>query len=229
MSNVAEIAQAEIERLKADGIECTLEEIVWLNDLGRKVESPAGRVDYALAGFPIRCGNLVLWPFSIASGNWFDAVCKMFKTEAMQLYCLGFAFANARNPDVQWETLNDYHGVRDTVNSWALHTGCTAAELKAAISRVLPQMDYPHPIKAKARNDEPKPTSFIADLVAGTGLSAEYWQNKPWSFAEQCMYAVMAQGDHGIDNKGYKDALYKDACYDFFAASDAIRKAHAHG
>jgi hypothetical protein len=230
MGYASQIAESEITAIRAEGIEPTVDEIVWLNDLGRTVENPSGRTDYALAGYPVRCGDVTLWPFSIASGTWFDDVaCALFKTDAMQFWCLAYALANARNPDVEWEALNEYDTVRSVVNGWALRCRCTAAELRGAVNRIIPQLSAPHPIKAARVSDEPRPSGLVADLVAGTGLPAEYWRGKPWSFAEECMCAVLAQSQNGIDRKGYKDALYKDACFKFYCAADAVRKAHANG
>jgi len=222
------ITQSELADLRSDGIEPTDEEILWLVDLGRQVENPAGRVNYALAGVPIRCGNLVLWPASIASSEWFDEVaCNLFHTRLMQTYCLAFALVNARNPEIAWDELTSYAECKRVINRFALRCRCTVPELNAAICRIIPAMEAVHPVMRRKQKRGPRGPGLVASLVATTGLQADYWERRPISFAEDCMLAVQMQKTDGGIAEGYEDMRYRDACNEFFMAADAIRKAHA--
>ncbi len=231
MSNVAQIAKREIEDLQAEGIQPTFKEMVWLNDLGKKVEEPRARVDYALAGVPVKCGNVTLWPCSIASGTWFDdTACVLFKTELMQNYCLAYAMANARNPDIDWEALASYHDARKAVNSWVLRCRCTSHELKAAVDRIAPQLFAPHPVEAIKQDPNAMPIDVVTDLVAGTGLPVEYWESKTRGLAERCWCAVMKQQAEGrIDSEAYDKMVYQEAMHQFMLAAAAIRKDRSNG
>ena len=204
MSLIPAITRAELADLRGEGIAPTDEETAWLIDLGRAVERPAGHTDYALAGAPVRCGNVVLWPASIASAEWFDDVaCRLFKTPLMQTYCLAFALANARSQEIQWDTLTTYKIARDAVNGFALRLRCTLPELRAALARLLPQLENPHPVKRKPKTD-PQGPGIVASLVAATGLPAEYWQRQPMSFAAECLHAVLQQHAEG-ECQGWDD------------------------
>jgi hypothetical protein len=226
MSLIPAITKQELADLRAEGITPTDEEAAWLLDLGRAVERPAGHTDYALAGAPVRCGNVVLWPASIASATWFDDVaCKQFKSPLMQTYCLAYALIHARNPAIEWETLTSYKSARDAVNSQALRLRCTLHELRSAIARLLPQLDSPHPVRRKPRTDPAGP-GIVPSLVAATGLPAAYWDRQPMSFAAECLHAVLQQNAEG-EVQGWEDICYRSAMNEFALAADAIRRAHA--
>ena len=243
MSNVAQIAQAEISQIQNEGIQPTLEEIVWLNQLGQKVESPGSETDPVLAGSPVKCGNVYLWPFTIQGGEWYDKhATRLFKREKMQRRALGFALAHGRDatlppaytsPSLRargafFSTLVDYESAKYAVNAWAAQAGCNARELEAAIVRLIPQMQYPHQIKRPPAGDVMSDAQLIAEVTAGTGLPMEYWLAHSSDYVIMTLTAIYAQqgagGGETDDGEGYRRAMW-----DFMAASKAIREAHSNG
>ena len=227
MSKVSEFAELEIQKLQNNGLSLTTAEIVWLNDLGCKMENPSSRVDPAKAGKPVRAGNVWLWPITISASEWFFKIAfEHYQTEQGQTYALGFALANGRRPN-RFATLRERSQIRRAVNRWALRCGATEAELREAILRVLPETDTPHALPpSDASTDGAGVSGFIAELEAATGKPESYWLAKSSENALRVLSAVYAQaaaGFGGVDDDGKRE--YQDAMADFDKAIMAIKAA----
>ena len=228
MSKVSEFAELEIERLQSEGLTLTTAEIVWLNDLGCRMENPASRVDPAKAGKPVRAGNVWLWPMTLAASEWFFGIAhEHYATEMGQTYALAFALASGRFPS-RFAMLREKSQIRRAVNRWALRCGATEDELREAILRVLPETDAPHPIPSSsdASSDGEGVSGFVAELVAATGKPASHWMAQTSEHALRVLTAIYAQaaaGMGGVDDDGKRE--YQDAMADFDKAVKAIRTA----
>ena len=227
---LAELARAEITDLRADGIDPTADEIVWLNELAIEVESPAGRVPYHCAGEPVRMGNYTMWPFTVASAEWWARVAngKAFVTPDGSRNALAFCLCNGRTPDVFADLLT-VDDAREAVNKWVMRCGATADERNAAILRCVPEIGDPHVLRGK--NDKPPAPdasdSMVAELEAGTGLSGDYWRAQIQSHAVKCLRAVYRQAAMGMGGGSDDSAAeYREQMHRFMLASNAIRKAH---
>lgn len=248
MNGIAQIAKREIENLRCDGIEPTLEEIVWLNDLGLKVENPATMVKVA-AGRPVRCGGAWLWPFTIQSGEWFDThATRLFTNPKMHIWCLGFALSLGRLDQLPeyciprlsrrkfgpllFDHLTEYNLARYAVNAWAVRQPFTFKELRTAIVEVMPQLKAPFrlppPPNAKADADR---IAIIDELVAGTGEPREYWQRQLSDHAYGVLHCIYKQraATLGEPVGDLVDENSARANGEFMAAADIVRRAHTVG
>jgi hypothetical protein len=226
---LADLARAEIKDLEDSGIDLTPDEIVWLNELATEVESPAGRVDLAAAGEPVRVGKRVMWPFTIASAEWWARMAgTAFTTSDGARNALAFALCNGRDPAVFADllTIND---ARKAVNAWTLRSGITAREREAAILRCVPEIGAPHVARSKrAKPADPHGhDKMVAELVAGTGLPADYWRAQLQTHAGRCLTAVYRQAALGAGGDVSEDEKreYQDSMHRFDLASKAIRDA----
>lgn len=98
MPQISKMAVEEVAALRAAGVEPTVEEIVWLNDLGMTAEAPAGEAGAMLRGSPVRVGNVVLHPWTIASHSFYRATHQHCRTEAGSSLLLAFALAHGTDP-----------------------------------------------------------------------------------------------------------------------------------
>jgi len=227
---LADLARAEIKNLEDTGVNLTPDEIVWLNELAIEVENPTGRVDFAAAGEPVRVGKHVMWPFTVSSAAWWARMAgTAFTTRDGARNALAFCLCNGRQPDVFADILTT-DDARKAVNDWTLRAGITAAEREAAILRCVPSIGDPHVLKSK--NEKPVDPhgheQMIAELVAGTGLPADYWLTQLQSHAARCLSAVYKQAAIGAGADVSEDSKreYRDAMHRFDLAAKTIRDAH---
>jgi hypothetical protein len=229
---LVDTAREEIAALQASGLQLTPEEIVWINELAMDVECTPGRVHLAAAGEPVRMGNRVMWPFTVASAGWWTKVTRLgwFTTQDGARNALAFCLCNGRTPEVFEDILTE-DDARRAVNAWILKAGATPAEREAAIIRCVPEIGAPHAVKRKnEKTDDEGTDKLIAELVAGTGLPADYWQGQLQSHAVRCLMAVYRQASLGGMGGGSvsdeEKARYSEAMMQLQLASKAIREAH---
>jgi hypothetical protein len=249
MNGIAQIAKKEIEDLRSQGIEPTLEEIIWLNDLGLKVENPAKAIKVA-AGSPVQCGGKWLWPFTIQSGAWFDNYAvKLFTSADMLIWCLGFALnlgRLAKLPDycipkalrrkgqetIRFSQLTEFDLAKHAVNQWALRQPFTFSELKTSIVEVMPQLKAPFRLPPPPKSkDDPARIAILDELVAGTGQSREYWEAELSDHAYGVMHCIYKQraASFGEPIGDLVDELSATANGEFMAASAIVKKNHTAG
>jgi hypothetical protein len=227
---LCDLAEQEIVSLAAAGVHCTPKEVVWLNDLGCEVENPAGRTSPALAGEPVRMGKQIMWPFTVASGEFWGRllVKKAFESHDGSRNALAFTLCNGRNPEV-FDNILTVDDARQAVNDWTMRCGATAAERESAIVRCVPDLAAPHVARDKrAKPADPDASdNLVAELEAGSGLPADYWRGQLQTHAVKCLRAIYRQsalGVGGVTDEGA--AEYREANMRFMLASRAIVEAH---
>ncbi len=67
-----DLARAEIDELRADGITLTDDDVVAINQLAAEVATPAMIATLA-RGTPIEVGHVTLWPLTLAGADWYDS------------------------------------------------------------------------------------------------------------------------------------------------------------
>ena len=236
MSRLAEIVEHDLEKLKSDKIEITPEELIWLNDLGRTVENPQGRTSPIWAGAPIKAGGFNFWTLTLQSSAWFRGVaCRFFTTEKELHHALAFASIYGRDealPDYAmartFETLNNEPDARKTLARFAKRFRGNQKELQSALFRLMPDLDAPYPLPAESSDLDDD--SLLADLLAGTGLSRDYWQCQHSDFVFEVILAMYKQCaiEAGGGGDG-EDHEYKAAMMEYQKAYKAIRDAHTKG
>ena len=177
-------------------IEPTLDDILWLHDLAKRVMRPGGAPHAGLAGAPVRVGNLTLWPMTIGAGEWFATVglplCEA--KNAMGIYVTAYAMACARQPEVLLP-IASWSQLRDCLKQFRRGMGVRAKELVAAVQCVLERDS----IEMTGRGDdelEPERDDIgtyrklIAKLLTCyPGSSPDYWR---WGLARSDAIRMVA-------------------------------------
>jgi hypothetical protein len=136
LAKLSELAQAEIDNLRADGIDLTPAEIVELNALGWAVESPETRRLLA-RGAPVEIAGIYLWPMSLYAQEWFSRVGCQLSNNTRRAYALAYAMAHQYG---EGEPLAiDGRTAEKSVARWSKTLRCTFDELNIAISQILQQ------------------------------------------------------------------------------------------
>jgi len=173
LTKLSELAEAEIETLRADGIDLTPAEIVEINALGWAVESPETRRLLA-RGAPVAVGGVYLWPMSLYAQDWFDRVgCKMGGLRR-QTYAMAYAMTHGRDDGEPLAMEGRKAELIALV--WGLRLKCTFGELNVAISQILQQDE-----------DAEQPPSetggmtmgdFSAFLASACGGDPDFWERR---------------------------------------------------
>jgi len=190
-SRLHPLARESKDELEAKGIHPTLDEIVWLNDLARRVENPSGGDIALAAGCPVQAGNAWLWPFTVAAAQWYIHASKDLDDEG-EAYSVAFAMAHGR-VDGAFDGCWTYRGAKRAISQWRRTLTCTNDELVRAVAYVQDQdgpsaveLDADHPLADKpAGHDEedgvaPPESDWsetIALLCANVCGPPELWQS----------------------------------------------------
>lgn len=173
LAKLSELAAAEIDALRAEGIELSPAEIVRLNALGWAVESPETRRLLA-RGAPVAVGGAILWPLTLHGQDWFDRVGCRLRGQARRAYALGYAMAHGRGDG---DTLAvDGREAERAVVRWARSLRCTFAELNVAISQVLAQDEQPE--QPPSKTGGMAIGDFSAFLAAAAGGDPAFWERR---------------------------------------------------
>ena len=173
LAKLSELAEAEIESLRADGIDLTPAEIIEINALGWAVESPETRRLLA-RGAPVAVGGVYLWPMSLYAQDWFDRVGCHLHGNKQQTYALAYAMAHGR--DAGEPLAMEGREAEKTVKRWGKSLKCAFGELNVAISQILQQDE-----------DAEQPPSetggmtmgdFSAFLAAACGGDPDFWERR---------------------------------------------------
>ena len=173
LAKLSELAEAEIESLRADGIDLTPAEIIEINALGWAVESPETRRLLA-RGAPVACGGVYLWPMSLYAQDWFNRVgCKLAGNK-QQTFALAYAMAHGRDDGEPLAI--DGRIAEKTVKQWSKSLKCTFGELNVAISQVLQQEEDaeqpPEETGGMTMGD------FSAFLASACGGDPDFWERR---------------------------------------------------
>ena len=178
MREVPAVAAAEIERLRADGVVVTDDDVVWLASLGRRVECPNGETPEAVGiRYGIRLSDgTIMRPQTIGASAWLDRFGDVFGGDN-SAYIVAFALCH---PLEVLQSFGNASDVVDAVNDWRAGLAVTYDEMCDAMARIL---DGDAPPRTE-NDDEPESTeSKLAKLVAITGLPFEYWEQQTWARA----------------------------------------------
>lgn len=160
------LARAELDDLRAAGIEPTDDEIIRINGLASEVLSPEARRCLS-RGRPFPAGTAWLWPLTIAASAWFeDTGCNLRDPHA----ALGYAMAHGDDPAL------DTAGEAE-VRAWFRRLRCRRAELDLAIAACIEQDEQG---EIPRREDDRIPTAgeISAVMVATVGGNPAMWERQ---------------------------------------------------
>jgi len=135
MSHVPDIVAAEIEKLRAAGIEPTLEELAQLLYWGRRVENPAGEVSPLIEDAGIVVGRHVLRPLSVQAEHWMSAV-QQWMGNRLLPYAYAFA-AEAGREVGAFDGLYNRRAAVDVVDAWRRRCAEPIEFIRNAVDRLI--------------------------------------------------------------------------------------------
>ena len=243
VKHLCEHAQAEIKELRAAGIQPTLDEIVWINDLSRAVENPKGGENRHLAGKPSKAGTVWLWPFTIQARIWYESTLGWFDGNAeLENNALAFALAHGRESGA-FLHLTGYQSAKKAIEQWRAAIDCTDEELAAAVFDVIPHDDEIQQLEAKFQEEynkahgieEEQPEDIdrqeiIDELIAATGLPRDVWIRQETESRVLSIMNIIARQQAAMtgapDERPDPEDPYMQACKRLGIAIKEIRRRH---
>lgn len=169
------LAEAEIELLRAKGIEPTAAEIVELNALGWRVQTPETRRELA-RGVPVEVGGVYLWPMSLYAQDWFNRVGCRLRGETAKSFALAYAMAHGRD-DGEPLAISGKRA-RKAVMKWGKKLKCTRGELAVALEQILTQEEEYEPPPEPSEGKGITVGEFSAFLAAACGGDPDFWERR---------------------------------------------------
>jgi hypothetical protein len=170
---LCDIARQRLKELRAEGCEPTDDEIVELNAIGWKRQSP--RYRQALSrGYPVECGGIVLWPLTMQAASWYKRIGCVLPCAK---YALAYAMANQYDTAITLpESRKDAERI---VTSWASRLRVTVDGLMQAIDAVLTQ-DEDHDLPPPAPGDEAigMTEGDLSAWLSAYGGTPELWERQ---------------------------------------------------
>lgn len=188
-ATLSELAAAELDALRADGITVTDDDVVHVNALAWAVETPESR-RLLSRGVPVEVGGCVLWPLTLAGADWYDRVgCAL--PGNLSFYALGYAQAYGRSdgPELDCEGRE----AERRVKAWRKALRCTKAELDTAMTQLMDQERGPD--MPEVPTGKPvTPGDFSAHLAAACGGTPDFWERRcSFGYAVAVLTAIAAQ------------------------------------
>jgi hypothetical protein len=175
LARLSSLAEAEIDALRADGIEPSPAEIVMLNALGWAVETPETR--RALSrGNPVRVGGATLWPMTIKANDWHNRVGCSMRGNRMRTIALAYAMAYGSSEGDELEA--EGKQAERAVSKWYKNLRCTWEELNVAMAEIINQDSDGYDLPKDETSKGMTLGDFVASLVAMTGISAPFWERR---------------------------------------------------
>jgi len=180
---IAAIAESKINQLRAAGLVLTDEDVYDLCRLGAEVENPPGFSRNALFHeTKIEASDgTVFHAITPAKSNFIEYYGLMFNPGEDLMFV---AFALACEDTSIYKNSQE---VVEAIDDWITKINIPAPEMIEIVSRLLASDNYDYTSKNKKSEEK---TDIIETLVAGTGLSAEYWEKQHWQKIELQLSAI---------------------------------------
>ncbi len=182
------LAEEAIIKLAKEGINCTPEEVIWLNFLAERVVYPTPSSEISFLDMPVKCGNTFLYPLTIGARLWLEEYGIKFFAGTGVLEELVFAFAMAHSKKAEiFNNLTSCWKARLKVLNWACKIKATRSEINEAIARCISKYDYD---LVNIKGPEPKTENYSAkDYGDCIALLCHFYGNTPsywlWEVSEK--------------------------------------------
>jgi len=134
-TRLSDLAEVEIEGLRAEGIDPTPAEVVAVNAIAHAIATPQARIELA-RGRPVEVGGATLYPMTMHGHAWFRDTGSTFGNDRTQLRAMAYAMAHGGQ---------DMPTGRDraakAIGVWVAGLHCTEAQLEEAVRQVHDQED----------------------------------------------------------------------------------------
>jgi hypothetical protein len=164
---LSDLARAEIDALEAEGIRLEASDVVHINALAQRVETPQSRMALA-RGIPVPVGGVYLWPMTLAAGDWFQRVGGELRGQRLQTWALAYAMAHGRE-----QLPEDLAAADAAVTAWARALRCRMGELEGAIRQVVQQDDQ---LDTGETGPSAGPGNISMMLAAMTHTAPDVWE-----------------------------------------------------
>lgn len=166
---MSDLARTELKGLRASGIEPTWDQVIWINDLCRKVERP-GILSPAATGKPLTIKGRTFWPFTIQAAEWYGEVVDQLP-EHEALIALLYSLEHGRTPNAFTDpNLYDLQQAKKHIKRYSRTLDITLNEAVEVAGLLLSSEPAEGADDANQSTDD-----MVAWLVTQTGLDAEYW------------------------------------------------------
>ena len=172
-SVLSDLAKAEIDELAKDGIIPTAAEIVKINYLACRVETPEARMHLA-RGRPVFVGKVALWPLTMRAISWLDLNLRGLD-KFTRACALGYAMCYGHSEGSELDIPAD--AIPGVVKAWFLNLRCTRKQYDEAIK----QVDAQDRQLEQPKNPNGKPMTlgdFSAFLVSIAGGTPDFWERR---------------------------------------------------
>jgi hypothetical protein len=170
---LCDIAAKRLQELRAAGCTVTDAEVVELNAIGwRRLSS---RYRMALSrGYPVQCGNVTLWPLTIAAEDWMQRI--GYKLDCPR-YALAYAMANCYDKIAPFpESTNDAEII---VTRWAKKLRCHPDTLLEAIDQINQQsLDFDMPPPDPNELQDPLTKGDLVAWLSAYSGTPEMWERE---------------------------------------------------
>ena len=195
-----DLAEGEINILESDGVKVTAQDVITINYLAGRVETPEGRLLLA-RGFPVFVGGVTLWPMSLYASEWYERVgCNLFGNITKE-YALGYAMVYSRGEGSELDCTAGSMTAAKMIKFGA-SLKCTISELRVAMYQIIAQDESP---ETPQNEDNITMTAgeFSAHLAATCGGDPDYWERRcSAGYAGSVLSAIIQQNrDDGKDSK----------------------------
>jgi len=140
MDRLCQLAEAELDALAAEGINPSAAEVVLINALASRVDTPVSRIALS-RGKPFLAGRVYLWPNTLEGADWYKEVGGKFAGQDAQTLALGFAMAHAYDPNFEWPM--EEKDAERRVRAWGKTLGCRLKTLSTCICQVVNHDEMP--------------------------------------------------------------------------------------
>ena len=165
------------------GIEPTLDEVVWLHEIGKEMMSPGGSAPAHALGMPVTIGSgsgaLSLWPHTVGASQWWMRAAKWFEEEedGEQVWVLIYSLVFARNAD-KLRSCSNRALTMEAVEALKADAFVTQEEITWALEQLLPDSeDQPKSDKDVSNESaEEQSGKFLSAMCLEFGGTPEDWR-----------------------------------------------------
>ncbi len=134
---IRNIVKAACKEISDNGVDPTVEDILWLAHLAEKYVNPVGGRS-EVQERPVQCGRALLYPLTVSADIWLRDCAESWwprdKHPLMATYCELYAFANGRNPKAFRQGREP---ARLTVLAWcAYNLPCSYSQIEASLNEL---------------------------------------------------------------------------------------------
>ena len=224
------LAEDAISELAKDGVVCTPDDILWLQDAADHAIRPTRADEIAFLDMPVRCGDVLLWPLSIGARIWLKNYGRpWFDHTGQEQIILAYCMAHSRHPEV-FQSLTSQFKTNYRVFKWASFIRASKRELNEAVAHCITPEDYDMvDVSGPTPSERPEHASDYGDCIALLcnfyGESPSHWL---WNVGESVAAGMLNKisrimpADKKIDSGNAKFTSLSE----FLLVKSFIRKSH---